>query len=747
MGLNQLSISKKRKKYPMADRNAQDELEKRNMQKRIEELERNVKEANQRAEKAEKEGEEGRRTTLDEYIAACHTCIFTKFTIKPKPKLSTNGPITDPCNKWCPKYLKPWTDFINQQKLTFGILENAFPMDSRVFGNRGNLADTGDIISISPITDEKSLDVFLRDSLDSPVIHIVEKLKEVKEVTAAFAIGDGIVFENHFHTLSDVAQEVVEKETLIIPQTPDRGRNPNRLRPDRICITRPSNKLSAPRRTVYISEYKSPIKLTLYHLRAGLRPMDIYKEVVNRKTIPTSADLQAKLQYNAERLVASAITQTYHYMIEAGIEYGNLSIGEATVFLKIDWKEPETLRYHLAEPIQELLAYPNSFRICTAVGQHLAFALMALGSPGEQHRHGEEERYRAMNNLKTWVEDFETTVRSIPENERLALLDYSPGYKPTKHDDFERLPYPLRNRKRRISQQDIKESFLRRDNGREPSDDESAMPPDTPTPGGQSTGQSSQRNERPAQQPGGDKYQQGRQYCTQKCLLGLVQGDFLDPKCPNIAFHSKNYLTGARHPVSHKKWLELLWKQLKQSLDDGIIDLNQGGARGVLFKITLLVYGYTFVAKGTVRAFISDLEHEAAVYDRLRLLQGCDVPVFLGAIDLRTMNKVYYYFHRVYVVYMMFLSWGGDSLDDALKTGRMGKELENATVTSLRAIHQQGVIHKDVRFENMLFNQELQKVMIIDFERASLLELPRPALVQPKPNKRKRDLEEKELAS
>jgi hypothetical protein len=84
--------------------------------------------------------------------------------------------------------------------------------------------------------------------------------------------------------------------------------------------------------------------------------------------------------------------------------------------------------------------------------------------------------------------------------------------------------------------------------------------------------------------------------------------------------------------------------------------LGEGGARGVLFQVTLLAHGYTFVSKGTVRAFIKDLEHEAAVYERLKPIQGVYVPVFLGVINLRSMNKIYYYDHRVYVVHIILLS-------------------------------------------------------------------------------------------
>ncbi|CZR49931.1 uncharacterized protein FPRO_16136 [Fusarium proliferatum ET1] len=677
-------------------------------------------------------------------MTASHTSVFSKFTIETDPKLSSRGSITNPRNKWCPKSLQPWDEFINEQRLTFGRLNDSFPIDSRVFENRAFLAGLGDRVSQRRIADEKSLEYFLHNSVEDPVRVIIRKLGEVEQVTAVFEIGDGIVFENHPHALGDTAEEVVERESPATPRTPDHGRDLNQLRPDQICVTRSSNEPSAPNTMVYISEYKSPCKLTAQHLRIGLRKMDIYKEVVNRKTIPTPKDPDALFRYHAERLTASAITQTYHYMIESGLEYGNLTIGEATVFLKIDWNEPETLLYHLAEPKYEVSAHPDNSHMWTAVGQYLAFTLMALGSPGEQHEHGQEERRRVMNNLKTWAEDFETTLRSIPENERSASSEHSPDYQPTTYNGVERSPYLLCRRRRRASEPQIDEILSRRDDRREPSDDESTRPPDTPTPAGRSTGQASRRSQRLASRPRGDSHQQGRQYCTQKCLLGLVRGDCLDPKCPNIALHCSNRPTQTCHPVSHSKWLALLQEQLERSLDEGITRLRQGGSRGVLFKVTLLAYGYTFISKGTVRAFVSDLTHEAAVYDRLSPLQGRNVPVFLGAIDLRSINKIYYYFHRVYVVHMALLSWGGDGLIDAWESSDAPKNLENMAVASLRAMHQKGVIHRDGRLENMLFNREVNSVMMIDFEMASLVEPPRLPLAQLVPNKRKQRSEERE---
>ncbi|KAK8071892.1 hypothetical protein PG996_005240 [Apiospora saccharicola] len=316
---------------------------------------------------------------------------------------------------------RPWPDFLEQQRIVFGTLYDAFPTDSRVFENRNFLAGLGNRISQRPIADEKTLEYFLHNSVEDPVRAILEQLKRVGEVGSAYQIGHGIIFENHPHAISDVAEEVVARDTPVSPpRTPNYRRDLHQLRPDQICVYRADSTVSAPRTMVYVCEYKPPHKLTAPHLRVGLRALNIYKEVVNRKLIPTSADPSARFQYHAERLIASAITQTYHYMMESGLEYGLLTTGEAIVFLHVDWAEPQTLYYHLAEPGPEALTHPNNANICSAVGQYLAFTLMALGAPGQRQQHGQEERRWAMAGLKTWAEAFETTLRSVPENERSA---------------------------------------------------------------------------------------------------------------------------------------------------------------------------------------------------------------------------------------------------------------------------------------------------------------------------------------
>ncbi|KAJ6437590.1 protein kinase-like domain [Purpureocillium lavendulum] len=341
--------------------------------------------------------------------------------------------------------------------------------------------------------------------------------------------------------------------------------------------------------------------------------------------------------------------------------------------------------------------------------------------------------------LNRWEVSFESTYQSIPEQDRSFLPDSSPGYQPPTYGNKDRSP--IRRRKNPSRGQGHADAGIPPggDDWSESSDEERhPTTPATPTPT-QGSGQRPRRSRRIAvRSRGGDTNNSGqsRPFCTQKCLLGLVRGHALDRGCPNVSLHCRggsNLGRGAiRHPIDHAEWLELLHAQLKETLDRGITRLEKGGARGVLFKVTLLEYGYTFVSKGTIKEFIPDLEDEAAVYRRLEDVQGIHVPVFLGAVDLRPLGRTYYYDHRVYIVHLTLMSWGGESLHE--ERWRMCTTKEQVK-RSLDAIHQRGVVHTDVRGPNILFCEETGGPMVIDFERAKLLDA-RPPLATMTPNKR-----------
>ncbi|KAI0154610.1 hypothetical protein GGR57DRAFT_491998 [Xylariaceae sp. FL1272] len=368
----------------------------------------------------------------------------------------------------------------------------------------------------------------------------------------------------------------------------------------------------------------APHKLTAPHLRLGLHPMKIFDKIVNRKTVPTAADPDEQFRYYAKRLTAAALIQTYYYMIYAGLEYGLLTTGEATVFLKVDWKSPR--RYIT------ILLNPNP-------------------------------RMRAITRVGTWAQDFETTLRSTPAVGRRApdsCID-SPDYPPTTHSKADRSPILLRREARRPGTDRASVQKTSRQDSPSTSDDETTpKPPDPPSPA--STPHTARRSQRALVQRPREGDDQNRQYCTQRCLLGLVKGDVLDPRCPNVA----------RHLIRYGEWLRLLSRQFVHFLDHGVIEL------------------------------------------------GINISIFLGAIDLRSIGRTYYYDYRVYITHMTFFSWGWYSLDRDAASNPREQELEAKALRVLGAIHQEGVVHRDVRLPNMVLNPETQELMLIDFERALL---------------------------
>jgi len=69
-------------------------------------------------------------------------------------------------------------------------------------------------------------------------------------------------------------------------------------------------------------------------------------------------------------------------MLESGVEYSCIVIGEAIVFLWIKADDSNTLYYHLAEPDEEVqvgnrLSFKQSL---TAISQLVSFCIVALRS-------------------------------------------------------------------------------------------------------------------------------------------------------------------------------------------------------------------------------------------------------------------------------------------------------------------------------------------------------------------------------
>lgn len=842
-----------------------------------------------------------RKTTLTEYLNACHTHLYSRFAVQTDRSLTSKGGITRPNGKRCPTRLRAWTGFHEEQRRALGILHATFPSQARRFESVNFLETLGTRVGRVKIANERHLEPVQHEIIEAPVASILTEIGRTPDAKAAFNLDGQVVFENHPHAISDASEEsqdrLVQRMQELNVSKRERSANPTgrsdamdlmQLRADQICVyvdededgdgnededeeqdqeqnenlrkrtegqgqgqgdehgrrlrpkgttrdigthrsvqasgmrrtnaagnvndapdlAEPSSNAvrSGGRRIAFVVEYKAPHKLTPLCLLAGLHDMDIYRDVVNRATVPPSDDVDAHFEYSSERLVASAICQTYHYMIEAGLEYSFLTTGEATVFLKIDWTDPSTLYYHLAQPQEEVdvqeQTQPGSGVHCTAVSQILAFSLQAL----QARPHGHKERHAAIRNAREWEVDWELVLQEVgPSIRRKNLQQTGSEYRERRYRAIDRSPIPLRSRG--MVEEGCKPLAGRTSPVLSSSDDadgRGGADPETPlrhrTRGArarqrqqqqeQTQQQRQQRQQaQPQQRSQPARYEQSsrseapdrrvrrklgggrsddissrdlrrsdahvaasssrsqrdsaavtakgdglRRYCTQKCLRGLVRGTPLDVNCPNAWRHASS---GERprdpgvvsdepglHPLDHETWLRLLNRQLALDLDDGITPCGTShGARGVLFTVELLSYGYVFVAKGTTEIFRDDLAHEADVYGHLARLQGRYVPVLLGVVDLAP-DQPYHYCPRVRIVSLLLQSWAGVQVESKGADRQVDRTQQYRSMDrAVENIRAAGVRHGDVRAPNALWNTERAGVMMIDFERSTILEV------------------------
>ena len=721
-----------------------------------EQREQKEKEDRQKAEEELHEAkEETRPTTLLEYLSLCHEHWSESISVETNKSLSTQGDPSNAKGKLRPDRLEPWDDFLETQKMILESLYSVYPLHEmpQYFANRNFVKTQGEIVASRKLASEQDLVILQRTIVETPVTGIVAHLKSRDIVCEEFGLAEGIDFHNHLNSLNEenadgLAQQLEAQK--LEPSTPRRLPPPiSHGRPDQICVYTTFADGTQP---TLVVEYKAPHKVTCDHLRHVLRrdrpPLEL-DSVINRLNVPPPQDTEAHFEYHAERLVAAVISQTFSYMVACGTQYGYVSTGEAFIFLRIKPEEnARTVYYHLAIPNADVKAQKKKFPTTdsylnrTAVSQVLAFSLHAIKSVQDP----QEWRERVTKTLETWEVDYEAILKEIPETPKIAgepspfLSEYVPRtYK---------LVVPKPTRLLRSSNATHNDSATQKHQGTPPSSDDESAPSNTPTrpqrgPSGKQ-GQRGQRGQRNKPLNGAAYSSRGgqrRAFCTQLCLQGLAQGGSLDRQCPNVFNHCEKGYRSDRHQLSGEEFRMLLDEQLRRGRGNACQPLWMQGARGALFRVTLTSHGYTVVGKGTVTAFVKHLRHEAEVYRRLVTLQGTYIPICLGSIDL---DEPFYYDTGVRIIHFILLSWAGKSLDDSKTAIGINRQpWTSDLVRAINAIHGAGVLHRDIRMPNLLWNEETKRIMVIDFERAEIVKAQavRQALAPISPNrKRKRAL-------
>ena len=700
-----------------------------------------------------RERERNQKTTFEEFLRHCHNLLSLPLKAE-TPSRSTTGSIPLPTGKYCPTRLELWEDCQTlHQEVYSSVCRYLQPENEespRLFPSLIEIEGLANRFVSRPISSEQELELYQRIAVEDHVRDIITELCKIPAAREEFGLGDGIFFDNHTNSLNkvDTSREAVSQTSSI-----------HHPRPDRFFMHQVDSETTVP---LTSGESKPPHKLSMATIRLGLRPMNLWEHMVRSRKMPT--DPTERQKYNAQRLVCSAIVQQYHVMIQKGQALGYLTNGFCDVYLWISHDDPATLYYRLCDPIREIGAGDlNILEPKTAIARRLCLCLMS-------YRHSmrsQDWRNAARKCLPLWQTNFEQIRSEMPEDDLAHESLHSDGaephhvspgvsseYQPSSpstesptagrrvHTRSQGACTPSVTRHRTNSPDSSGSDQNPATSGRKRSFSQVKSSPSTqPVPRQRSDQRNPssydrhhragfcksspglQRAFRPRNATDGRSSQSRRhdaRFCTLRCLRGLQDGGLLDDRCPNVKHHRRD-LDDSKHPIDADRLVRLLKEQLDEDLDSNCTPFGQFGQAGAPFKVTCNVYGYTVVGKGVTSGWWAEVAREAQFYRILRKAQASATPVFLGTVDLAEVYFIHDKEEIREIRHMLIMGWGGEHPTPT----EMDLDVIRQQISrSRREIERLGVIHQDLRRENILWNAELDRILIIDFHRSKLASQP-----------------------
>ncbi|KAI4127954.1 MAG: hypothetical protein LQ341_006738 [Variospora aurantia] len=664
---------------------------------------------------------ETRRTTFVELLEQCHIQFSDRLNVESNPALATGVQTSKVTHKLRPERMERWTGFPNDRKAAFSEAQDLFQThseaDQRRFSSTNAIDDRARLArhKVSCEIDTRlyhysAVEPFVQEVLNHliSVTSLGEEPGETSTIRANLGLGNAVSFENHANSLTK-SQESDAK--LARP-----------MYADQVCVR---HRAGGDTTAVAVVELKPPHKATRELITAGLRPMNLEESVIKPLEDPAPSSSKGKFQRAADKFVAMIVTQTFSYMAESGISHGCIITGEIMIFLRILNEDPRTVYFYHADPIAEVADERKLSQIfphhCTSIAQLVSFCLMAHRTPIF------DQKWRATaREGPRWPFSKREAIDQIPMDavhlERPESA-FTPRREITRSFQGPSIgtPIPLLF-KSKCSPEFVSPS-RKPDSNDDPDGEYEDESPTKERHERQSKGKQPQGN--PGQGTGATKSSRRTTkdyaYCTQQCLKGLIDRDVMDSACSNYDFHLQK---DGKHAITRQTFARLLRQQLAEDRDDYCLDLRHQGATGRLFKLTLASHGYTLVGKGTTSDFIVDSKREGRVYRHLKARQGKTIPVYLGNIDL----VLPWIGGDMDIVHMLLLSFAGQSVLQNPGLRKHSDVIEDAASFNEECV-QVGALHRDTVSRNIMWNEETQNLMFIDFDRTILFDLCRPPRV------------------
>ncbi|KAG8527266.1 uncharacterized protein KY384_008010 [Bacidia gigantensis] len=561
--------------------------------------------------------------------------------------------------------------------------------DRRYFANLTEIMGEARRLGNMVVASERCAEYWVHTAVEQHVMEILAKICELPEAREQTKVEHKIRSMNHERQLKESEMASQPPRTPSPPRSalgePTNHANARKssnqaqgtayVASDQICVKKFADEQNG---LMFVMEYKPPHKVTANVLRRGLLKLQHIKpEILDNVKLPPRGSKKRLLEETGEefdsrahQIVALTLTQIYDKMVNARVKYSYLTTGQAYIWLQVPKDQPTTLNWYLSVPGELPRSAEPGFELCKTA-------------------------YDANDQLE-----------NIPES----------AEKPELH-----LPWPGSNSRKRVkgSSGGCNDSQATVRDPEDP-DDGPKRTPNKFREGSASLGtrwndrrkkSNSETAVNQQQQHTKQRSMENAAYCTQACLQGLAFGLPADRTCPNFALHHAT--ESQQHSISAPQLVRLLYLQLKDNPDAGCYELGIKGACGYLFKMALLSHGYVFVGKGTIEELLAPLFHEARIYRHLASLQGRVVPIYLG--DFASYHRFRIGVGIDQICHFLLLSYAGEPLENPC-------DVYTSEVRDLVAmIRKKGVIHDDVESRNVLWNEQEQRMLVIDFSHSRIV--------------------------